>query len=275
MTTDLISTTNAPADLAMVVSEAQQTILSQKTPPSEIRRRQGKGGMMLRYVDHAYVTRLLNNAFGWAWDFEILETELLSWDGKPFEVRCIGRLTVNANGAQIVKTQCGSQAIEFLRDGSKPVTIGDAYKGAASDAIKKCASLLGIALDLYDSDAPVTKREAMIQKIAALCDNATDETLIEVGMLLSGQTNGHSEAPPQDDTPVKRVVGSPANEMQTKRKYLAELRNQAAREKITYNPPKLPNDMSSLELDAAINAIEAMLNAGPTQGYRKPVEETA
>src|SRR5262249_39960270 len=29
------------------------------------------------------------------------------------------------------------------------------YKGAASDALKKCASLLGIALDLYDSDSEI------------------------------------------------------------------------------------------------------------------------
>lgn len=197
MTTDIIPT-EPSAELSAIVSAAQQTILSQRTPPSEVRLRQGKGGRMLRYVDHAYVTRLLNNAFGWAWDFEILETELLSWDGKPFEVRCIGRLTVNANGAQIVKTQCGSQAIEFMKDGSKPVTIGDAYKGSASDALKKCASLLGIALDLYDSDSPATKREAMIQKIAALCDNASEDMLVEVGMMLSGKKNGKGVGDPVD-----------------------------------------------------------------------------
>lgn len=193
MTTDIIPTETS-TDLAMVVSDAQRTILSQQTPKNEVRLRQGKGGMMLRYVDHAYVTRLLNNAFGWAWDFEILETELMSWDGKPFEIRCIGRLTVNANGARIVKTQCGSQAIEFLRDGSKPVTIGDAYKGAASDALKKCASLLGIALDLYDSDAPTTKRDLMLQKIYGMLDKASDDKLIEVGKMLAAQGNGREPA---------------------------------------------------------------------------------
>lgn len=174
-------------EIAAIVTSAQQTILSQRTPESEVRWREGKGGRRLRYVDHAYVTRILNNAFGWAWDFEILETELLSWDGKPFEVRCIGRLTVHANGVTIVKTQCGSQAIEFMRDGSKPVTIGDAYKGAASDAIKKCSSLLGIALDLYDSDAPTDRRSQMISRIAALLDRADEDKLIEVGKMLSGK----------------------------------------------------------------------------------------
>jgi len=193
MTTDIA--TIEQSDISAIVSAAQQTILSQTTPHSEIRLREGKGGRMLRYVDHAYVTKMLNLAFGWAWDFEITETELLTWDGKPFEVRCIGRLTVNANGAQIVKMQSGSQAIEFLRDGSRPVTIGDAYKGAASDALKKCASLLGIALDLYDSDAPATKRDAMLSKIGALLDKASDDKLIEVGQMLTGKpaTNGNGK----------------------------------------------------------------------------------
>lgn len=178
--------------IAAIVTSAQQTVLSQRTPTDQVRLRPGKGGKQLRYVDHAYVTRLLNNAFGWAWDFEILETELISWDNIPFEVRCIGRLTVHANGATIIKTQCGSQAIEFLRDGSKPVTIGDAYKGAGSDALKKCASLLGIALDMYDSDAPTnpTKRDLMIQKIHALLGNASDDKLIEVGKMLSEKASG-------------------------------------------------------------------------------------
>lgn len=185
MTQELTTTT----DISAIVSAAQQTILSQRTPQSEIRLRKGKGGRQFRYVDHAYVTRLLNNAFGWAWDFEILETELLTWNDKPFEVRCIGRLTVNANGARIVKTQCGSQAIEFMSDGSgTPVTIGDAYKGAASDAIKKCASLLGIALDLYDSDSPTTRKDQLIQRITALLDNADEERLIEIGKFIQ---NGH------------------------------------------------------------------------------------
>lgn len=177
---------DVPADYGAIVSAAQQVILSQRTPPSEVRTRQGKG-RSFRYVDHAYVTKTLNLAFGWAWDFELIETELISWDGKPFEVRCIGRLTVHANGATIIKTQCGSQAIEMLRDGSAPVTIGDAYKGAASDALKKCASLLGIALDLYDSDAPVSRRDQLLSRIAALLDDANEDRLIAVGKFIQAQ----------------------------------------------------------------------------------------
>lgn len=55
----------------------------------------------------------------------------------------------------ITKIQFGCQPIEYLKDSDTPVSLGDAYKGAASDALKKCASLLGVALDLYDSDSDI------------------------------------------------------------------------------------------------------------------------
>lgn len=164
MTQELITTDEALPGLLphAAITEAQQIIISQRTPREDVRYRQGKGGKELAYVDHAYVTRLLNEAFGWNWDFEVDNEEILyvGEQRRPFEVRCRGKLTVrNANGNAIVKMQFGSQPIEMLRDGSAPVSLGDAFKGSASDALKKCASLLGIALDLYDSDSDVNQRK--------------------------------------------------------------------------------------------------------------------
>lgn len=147
-----------------LMDEAQRVILTQNTPRNEIRTRQGRGGRYLPYVDHAYVTRLLNNAFAFNWDFETDEAEVLYVGERPFEVKCRGRLTVRAGEQTIVKMQYGCQPIELLKDGTAPVSLGDAFKGAASDALKKCASLLGIALDLYDSDSEtVTGRPAPTQ----------------------------------------------------------------------------------------------------------------
>lgn len=138
------------------LDKAQQAIITQSTPPDEIRTRQGRGGKRLSYVDHAYVTRLLNNAFAFNWDFETDEAEVLYVSEKPYEVKCRGKLTVRVGDMSIVKMQYGCQPLEFMRDNpDKPVSLGDAFKGAASDALKKCASLLGVALDLYDSDSDV------------------------------------------------------------------------------------------------------------------------
>src|SRR5205085_662824 len=60
-------------------------------------------------------------------------------------------------GQTIVKTQFGGAEIKRHASGprsGRPLSIADDYKAAASDALKKCASLLGIGLDLYGRDRP-------------------------------------------------------------------------------------------------------------------------
>lgn len=151
-------------ETALAVQEKQlaaiRQIIQQKTPDKEVRTRKGRGGMVFKYTDGAYVIRTLNEALGHNWDFEADNEEVINWNGVPFEVRCRGRLTVRLNGQAVTKVQYGSQIIEFIKERDKdgkvyivgPVSIGDCFKGAATDAMKKCASLLGVALDLYDSD---------------------------------------------------------------------------------------------------------------------------
>jgi len=135
------------------ITEAQFAILTQATRADEVRYRTGKGGRRFPYTDSAYVIRTLNLAFGWNWDFEADNEEIFYANSKPFEAKARGRLTVRNGGTVIVKTQYGCQPIEYLKDSDTPISIGDALKGAATDALKKCASLLGVALDLYDSDS--------------------------------------------------------------------------------------------------------------------------
>lgn len=151
-------------ETALAVQEKQlaaiRQIIQQKTPDKEVRTRKGRGGVTFKYTDGAYVIRTLNEALGHNWDFEADNEEVINWNGVPFEVRCRGRLTVRLNGQAVTKVQYGSQIIEFIKERDKdgkvyivgPVSIGDCFKGAATDAMKKCASLLGVALDLYDSD---------------------------------------------------------------------------------------------------------------------------
>jgi Rad52/22 family double-strand break repair protein len=140
--------------------EALRQIMTQRTPEQEVRTRPGRGGKPLKYTDGAYVIRTLNEGFGWDWDFVADNEQLIEFNGQPFEVKVRGTLTVRYKGLSVTKTQFGCQPIEMLSNGTKPVSIGDAYKGAATDAMKKCASLLGIALDLYDSDYKPEKYEA-------------------------------------------------------------------------------------------------------------------
>ncbi len=131
--------------------EALERIKSQATPKDVIKWRKGRGGKDYAYANTSYVIRELNNAFAWNWDFECDNEEIIERDGKPFEIKVRGKLTIRAGERVITKMQYGCQPIE------NGPSIGDCYKGAASDALKKCASMIGIALDLYDSDSPVHK----------------------------------------------------------------------------------------------------------------------
>lgn len=143
-------------DMSLAINAAQHEILTQATPTAEIRTRQGKGGRSFPYTDPAYVIRTLNLAFGWDWSFEADNEDIFYVNDKPFEAKVRGRLTVHTGDKTIVKVQYGCQPIEFQKNNpDMPVSLGDAYKGAASDALKKCASLLGVALDLYDSDSDI------------------------------------------------------------------------------------------------------------------------
>lgn len=138
-------------------NDSQLMMLAQKTPANLIRFRKGRGGIQFPFVDGAEVIRALNTAFTWDWDFETDQEELIHFQGVPFEIKVRGRLTVRVPGKTIVKMQYGSQAIEMTNTQEpKPVSIGDCYKGAATDALKKCASELGLFLDLYDSDSGIT-----------------------------------------------------------------------------------------------------------------------
>jgi len=104
---------------------------------------------MLRYVDRIYVTRTLNDIFGFDWDFAI------DWqDIREDQVTVRGRLTVRtAGGSAIEKCQYGGAQIKFNKKSKKPVSIADDLKAAGSDALKKCATLLGIGLDLSEGQA--------------------------------------------------------------------------------------------------------------------------
>jgi hypothetical protein len=144
--------------LMQTLSEAQVDFLMQRTPKREIKMRQGRGGLQFAYVEHGYVTERLNLVFGFNWDFEIVDKQILE-----DEVIVEARLTVRTPGGQtIVKTQFGGADIKRHALGPKngrPLSIADDYKAAASDALKKCASLLGIGLDLYGRDRPAEQSD--------------------------------------------------------------------------------------------------------------------
>lgn len=129
------------------LNESQIAFITQKTPEKYVKKRLGPGGITLSYVEIGYVVNLLNQAFGWDWDFKIVDQQI----GKT-QVWVRGELTVRLRGHPIVKAQYGGADIKINRTSQQPVSVADDLKAAASDCLKKCASLFGIAGDIYWQD---------------------------------------------------------------------------------------------------------------------------
>jgi hypothetical protein len=117
----------------------KRDILTRPFEAAQIKRRQGHHGKEVAYVDVAAVITRLNEAFDHEWTFEVTSHEI-----QENEVIVVGRLTA----CGITKMHFGGSSITLDREG-RVVSIADDLKAAASDAIKKCASLLGVALEMY------------------------------------------------------------------------------------------------------------------------------
>lgn len=143
----------------------------------------GQGRNQLSYVSGTVVTRLLNKAFQYKWSFEVIVKEVTPsipkaitiWDeserksknvvltptgeyayatnmtspedyvkhAQPPVVNVLGRLTIPGVG---FKEQWGAHVV--VGGASEQES---ALKSATTDAMKKCASMFGIALELYDN----------------------------------------------------------------------------------------------------------------------------
>ena len=130
-------------------------LLEQTFSQEEIKQRDGSFGQTLNYVSGYTVIDRLNQAFESLWSFEIVSHEI-----HENEVIVIGKLSAES----IIKTQFGSSRITKARETGEIVSLADDLKSAATDAIKKCASLLGVGLHLYADKVPSRSAETADQK---------------------------------------------------------------------------------------------------------------
>jgi hypothetical protein len=139
----------SPYELSL--PKSKWALLEEKTPSKYIKKRKGRGGMELDYVETGYIIKRLNEVFNGMWDFEILDQQV----GKD-HIWVKGRITVKfmdgrGNLQFITKTQFGGSDVKRTTQGYV-IDVGDDLKSAGSDALKKCASLLGVAQDVYFPD---------------------------------------------------------------------------------------------------------------------------
>jgi len=109
-----------------------------------VKQRQGNYGKTLDYFEGHTIIQRLNEAFEAEWSFKIISHEILK---EADEVLVLGEL----KAFDIVKSQFGSSRIKRVKETGEIISIADDLKSAATDALKKTATLLGIGLQLYNS----------------------------------------------------------------------------------------------------------------------------
>ncbi len=110
----------------------------------QIKQREGAFGNILDYVEGHVIIHRLNDAFDAEWSFDILSHEVHE---DRDEVIVLGQLTAGS----IIKSQFGTSRITRARDTGNIVSLGQDLKAAATDALKKAATLLGVGLSLYSN----------------------------------------------------------------------------------------------------------------------------
>lgn len=123
----------------------------------QVKQRTTPLGYTVDYIETSTVIIRMNEAFQGEWSFKILDHKLLE-----DVVVVLGELTADG----ITKQQFGTCELSHESEDGVLFSLGDGMKAAASDALKKCATLFGLGLQLY-SVTPNTSPEGTTQTDAA------------------------------------------------------------------------------------------------------------
>src|SRR4051794_9549251 len=124
--------------------------------PFEVTFTDVRGGVELQYVSGEQVVARLNEVLGvGGWSFRVLRHDI---NPEADEAWALGELVAEIGERSVVRQQFGSQKLKRSRSTGAPLDIGFDLKGAATDAMKKCASLLGVGLYLSRKDESAVRR---------------------------------------------------------------------------------------------------------------------
>ena len=128
------------------IDQYKRLIAVMSTDKQYIRTKKGRSGRDEQYVTISYVIHCLNFVSGFEWSVTVDKIE-----ERSNEIIADVTLSIKINGQWINKSHTGNNIINKKQDGTT-ISIGDDRKSAISDAIKKAASLLGVAADVYGGD---------------------------------------------------------------------------------------------------------------------------
>ena len=131
----------------------------QLAAPFEITFTDVRGGVEVTFISGEQVVSRLNEVLGVAgWSFRVVRHDI---NPEADEAWALGELVAEIGERSVVRQQFGSQKVRRSRSTGAPLDLGFDLKGASTDAMKKCASLLGVGLYLSRKEpAPYTARGA-------------------------------------------------------------------------------------------------------------------
>jgi hypothetical protein len=164
--------------------------LAEHFPPGDVRKRPGRGGIELSWVEARVVTDRLNSVLGVdAWSFSV--PEVVS-SGSPSVIKA--RLEVfRPDGSVAVREDFG-----YSTGGS-----GEDLKEAVSDGLRRVASLVGVSSYLYahsqGSEAPQTTsttilapqtRDVVSAATEMFADNSVEYDMVKAAQKFVGKVDG-------------------------------------------------------------------------------------
>lgn len=145
------------ADLFAQTVEGLKKRYKQVTPKKFKKTRQGKAGKEFTYVDRRYVEQWLNEHYADRWSFEVVPN---SWYSLGDNIHILGTLSVMEKSGTIRKFTCVGAKEAIPSNGH--LTVHPYLKSAESDALKRCAAMLGCAADIYAGEAVESTEEVKL-----------------------------------------------------------------------------------------------------------------
>jgi len=127
------------------MSKESRQLLEAPFHKDQIKFRPGHFGQTLAYIEGHAIIRRLNEAFESQWSFEIVEHRIFET-----EVLVLAKLSCPLGS----KMAFGGSGITHHKETGEVLGLTDDLKAAATDALKKAATLLGVGLHLYEDQQP-------------------------------------------------------------------------------------------------------------------------
>jgi len=132
--------------------------------PFDVTFSDSRGGATFTYITGEQCASRLNEVLGvGAWSFRVIRHDI---HPEADEAWVLGELTAVIDGQSVIRQQFGSQKLKRSRSTGAPLDLGFDLKGAATDAMKKCASLLGVGLYLSRKQSSADHRPRVVNGVA-------------------------------------------------------------------------------------------------------------